>query len=164
MSKSQAEGVLARLMEKLEGRAATEQTTEQATQTETPPLKRKRLPTDPDKRRRKLSLARMPARIPVMAFDELCRALDMRPLSKDEREEGIEAWSALFWYYGLTDPRVLVLMWMFGCAAPRFVDWVEDRRRKRQGLAARDHGAKDRPGLQTVTVPVNGAQQVTVPA
>lgn len=94
----------------------------------TPLPKRPQLPDDADQRDRALQVARIPARMPVTAIDELFRGFDVRPLSAQEREEGIEAWAALFWYYGLTDPRLLVLLWMLGVAAPRIGDAVQKKR------------------------------------
>src|SRR3990167_6143390 len=58
--------------------------TQEKTATET-----KLLPENPDELEKCLKLARLPARLPVMAVDESARALGARGLSDNEREEGI---------------------------------------------------------------------------
>lgn len=94
----------------------------------------KLLPEDSAELERSLKLARMPARLPVMAFDEAFQAAGIRGLSEQEREEGIHAWSALFWQWGLyRDGRVLVALWVFGVVVPRGIDYYEERRLRREG-------------------------------
>lgn len=128
------EAMLARIARRLDGEEEAPDP-----EGEVPPkAERRLLPDDWDEREKALRLAKLPARIPVVAIDEMCRSFGMRPLSDQEREEGLDAWAALFWQLGLfRDGKVLVLLWMFGVATPRFVDWVDERRRKRAGLAPR---------------------------
>jgi hypothetical protein len=91
-----------------------------ATTTPTEETSRPELPDDDAEREAALRPARWPARIPVVAFNETCRLLGLAELSEEEREEGINAFSVLFWQWGLfKDGRVLVALWMFGVAVPR---------------------------------------------
>jgi hypothetical protein len=95
---------------------------------------KKVLAEDPEERDRQLQLGRPLARLPVNAVDGLLELLEVDALSDQEREDGIEAWAALFWFWGLSDPRVQVLFWGGGLLASRGVKAGVNRRRKSKGL------------------------------
>jgi hypothetical protein len=89
--------------------------TEEETKAKTPEL-----PDDIDEREAMLRPARYPARVPIMGTNELFKVLGLAELSEEERQEGIEAFSVLFFQWGLyRDGRVLVALWMLGIMIPR---------------------------------------------
>ena len=143
MSAGEAEEVIARLTSKAEGLTLL-QPTNPATETMGNPgrneqpegflRKRHHIPSDPDKRKRKLSFARIPARVPAQLVGELARAFSpTNGLSPDEHEELIEAWAAVVYFYGLSHPLVGAILCSIGVVIPRVVDWLEDRRRVAKG-------------------------------
>lgn len=93
------------------------------------------LPEEEADREAALRPARWPARIPVVAFNEVFKLTGLEELSEAEREEGINAFAVLFWQWGLfKDGRVLVFLWLFGIAMPRgttaLLRWREAQKAK----------------------------------
>jgi hypothetical protein len=113
---------------------------ETTTPTTEPTDERPELPDDNAEREAALRPARWPARVPVVAVNEVCRVLKLDELSDAEREEGINAWAVLFWQWGLfKDGRVLVFLWLFGIAAPRATSAMlaaQERKKLTQGKVA----------------------------
>lgn len=112
-SPGSAETLLQSLLTKVKAMGTKE--TEEETKPKTPEL-----PDDPDDREAALRPARYPARVPIMGTNELFKVLGLAELSEEERAEGIEAFSVLFFQWGLyRDGRVLVALWVLGVMIPR---------------------------------------------
>ena len=141
-----------RMMAQLSQRLEPEQTTTKKTE--------RLLPDDWDEREKCLRLAKLPARIPVEAVDQLCRVFDLLPLSQAEREEGVDAWAALFWQLGLfRNGYVLVALWLFGVAVPRFAEGYalskQNDERRAKGLApVAPKRAREEPATAPQSPPV----------
>lgn len=109
------------LLEKLLSR-----TTKETEKEKTAPLRE--LPDEDADREAALKPARFPARVPVIAFDETFRSFGLAELSPQEREEGVNAFSVLFWQWGLyRDGRVLVVLWLFAVLVPRMATAIRKR-------------------------------------
>lgn len=101
----------------------------------TPPSKpRNEIPTDPDKRDKALASSRIMARIPVRMESELWELLGAKPYSEEEREELIELFAAVLYFYGVNHPLALLLLGHVAVATPRVAMLVRKRRAKRSGL------------------------------
>lgn len=110
------------LLEKLLSRTTT---TEKEKEKEKP---LRELPDEDADREAALKPARFPARVPVIAFDETFRSFGLAELSPQEREEGVNAFSVLFWQWGLyRDGRVLVVLWLFAVLVPRMATAIRKR-------------------------------------
>lgn len=163
---SASEPLLERLLSKLETLAPT---MAEETRSSLPEL-----PDDNDEREAALRPARWPARVPVTATDELLQVFGLRGLSDPETEQGLDAWAALFWQWGLyKDGRVLVALWLFGVAAPRVGDAVAARRARKKALeagAAPELAAEISATVlaggnrKPATVPSNGAAKREAPS
>lgn len=109
------------LLEKLLSRMTKEEKEEKKTAI-------RELPDEDADREAALKPARFPARVPVIAFDETFRSFGLAELSPQEREEGINAFSVLFWQWGLyRDGRVLVVLWLFAVMVPRMATAIRKR-------------------------------------
>lgn len=109
------------LLEKLLSRTTTEEKAEKKTAI-------RELPDEDADREAALKPARFPARVPVIAFDETFKSFGLAELSPQEREEGVNAFSVLFWQWGLyRDGRVLVVLWLFAVMVPRMATAVRKR-------------------------------------
>lgn len=125
-----------------------------ATEPEKPEAKL--LPEDPDELEKSIRLAKLPARIPVMCVDESFQAFGLRGLTPNEKEEGIHAWAALFWEWGLyRSGKVLVALWTMGVCAPRFIDWYEARQERKKGIFRVVDGAQQSAPQQAQAAPNN---------
>lgn len=105
-SDAPSEALLKTILERLEA---------PTTESDTP-----RLPEDDAGRDSALRPYRFTARIPVMLSDTLFQAFGLDGLSEEERKEGVNAFSVLFWEWGLLGSgKVLVFLWLAGVMIPR---------------------------------------------
>lgn len=129
-TKGSAESLLETLLSKMTELGRGKETEEKSSVSE--------LPDDLGEREALLAPARFPARVPIMGTNELFKVLGLAELSKEEREEGINAFAVLFYQWGLyKDGRVLVGLWMLGVLVPRAteaaVKWGKSKKEKELG-------------------------------
>lgn len=72
------------------------------------------------------------ARPIIHAYDALMQAISDEALDEQEKEMGQEAVAALIWYYGLTHPLVLTLLFVGGTTVRRAPAIVKKMRKRRE--------------------------------
>ena len=69
----------------------------------------------------------------VGGMSRIAEEIGTKAFDADEREGGINAFSALMYQYGAQmDARVLVAMWVAGVSMPRIIHAVKEAKDKRQ--------------------------------
>lgn len=122
------------MVEKALGRMqASDQTRKEVEGKTKKPKVRNEIPADPEKRKVALASTRILARMPTRVWGELWEALGEKALNEEEKEELVEAWAAVFYYYGVGHPLVGLALAHAGTGSPRVVSLMSKRRRKARG-------------------------------
>ena len=89
-------------------------------------------PSDPKERANALLVYRPLVRPVVTGSSSILKSLEVTPLSNDETEDGIEAFSALAYQYGAKiDARIIVLVWLLAILVSRVPEYLELRKKRR---------------------------------
>jgi len=111
----------------------------------------RQLPTNPEEFDKLLAPYRVMVRPLVGGISKICETLDSMPLDADEKEGGIQAFSALLYQYGgELDARVLVALWVAGVTMPRVLHYMQ--KDKAAKARQRDFGQAQRGGNAPLTV------------
>ena len=100
----------------------------------------------------------------VSGVSKVAEVLDTPPLDPDEKEGGVQAFSALLYQYGgELDARVLVGLWIAGVTLPRVLHTMKKQKEEKKMVTAVATNAHQRPEYPAETTPVRLISDMPAP-